>query len=229
MELVKGRVVPAPGYGPARVNGDPFPPDELANSAFGRACWAGRVVSIGVRPATSATVDFAVLGFERSANATPPTAPVPEVMFDTRSPGDRTGELLQRIGKYLNAGVTVVVVLDPARECATVYRQTDDFPQRRHNGDELTLPDVLSGFAAPVRRFFEELRETGGLNGFAPRSARSGDREIVFVGGPERGRNSVDRLGMSGLVSNPPAEPLPPDRIDRELGRSLLPPVRARC
>ena len=76
-------------------------------------------------------------------------------MFEVRSPTDRTSDILRRVSEYLNAGVTVVVVLDPALECATVYRQTDDFPQRMHNGDELTLPDVLPGFAVPVRRFVE--------------------------------------------------------------------------
>ncbi len=60
-----------------------------------------------------------------------------------------------KVGEYLGAGVTVVVVLAPALEAAAVYRQGDDFPQRRHTGDELTLPDVLPGFAEPVRRFFE--------------------------------------------------------------------------
>jgi hypothetical protein len=47
------------------------------------------------------------------------------------------------------------VVLDPRIEAATVYCGNDELPQRFHNGDELTLPDVLPGFAVPVRRFFE--------------------------------------------------------------------------
>ncbi|HEX4608361.1 MAG TPA: Uma2 family endonuclease [Urbifossiella sp.] len=155
VELVRGRVAPAAGYGPARTGHDPFPPEALADAAFGRASWAGRTASVGVHPATDTAVDRAVPDFARTGDAAPPAAPAPEVMFHIRPPGDRAGESLQQVGEYLNAGVTVAVVLDPELECATVFRQTDDFPQRIHNGDTLTLPDVLPGFAVPVRRFFE--------------------------------------------------------------------------
>ena len=49
----------------------------------------------------------------------------------------------------------VVLVLDPAIEAVTIYRETEDIPQRFSNGDELTLPDLLPGFTVPVRKFFE--------------------------------------------------------------------------
>lgn len=38
-----------------------------------------------------------------------------------------------------------------ATASASVYR-ADELQQIFHNGDELTLPDVLSGFALPVSR-----------------------------------------------------------------------------
>jgi hypothetical protein len=40
-------------------------------------------------------------------------------------------------------------------DCGAVYRQAEGFARRVTDGDELTLPDVLPGFAVPVRRFFE--------------------------------------------------------------------------
>ena len=55
---------------------------------------------------------------------------------------------------YLDAGVRLVLVLDPEHDSAGIYRP-DELPQRMHNGDVLTLPDVLPGFAVPVARFFE--------------------------------------------------------------------------
>jgi hypothetical protein len=46
-----------------------------------------------------------------------------------------------------------VVVLDPATTSASVYR-SDEFQQIFHNGDTLTLPDVLPGFSVVVSRLF---------------------------------------------------------------------------
>jgi hypothetical protein len=45
-------------------------------------------------------------------------------------------------------------VLDPELESAAVFR-ADEYPMRFHHGDEVTIPDVLPGFAVPVKRFFE--------------------------------------------------------------------------
>lgn len=78
----------------------------------------------------------------------------PELVVEVKSPHDRWGNIQIKIGEYLNAGVRVVIVLDPETESASVHRQ-DELHQLIHNGDELTLPDVLPGFAVPVNRFFE--------------------------------------------------------------------------
>ena len=78
----------------------------------------------------------------------------PELVIEVRSPSDRLNRLSAKATEYLNAGVIVVVVLDPVSESAAVFR-LDEFPQRFSNGDELTLPDVLPGFSVPVRTFFE--------------------------------------------------------------------------
>ena len=56
--------------------------------------------------------------------------------------------------EYLEAGVRVVLVLDQETESAAVFRP-GGWPQRFHNGDEVTIPDALPGFAVPVKRFFE--------------------------------------------------------------------------
>src|SRR5262249_17022218 len=78
---------------------------------------------------------------------------VPELVFEVFSPSDRWPKVLAKVAEYLNAGVTVVCVVDPDSQTVQVYR--DALPQTLHGDDELTIPDVLPGFRTPVRRFFE--------------------------------------------------------------------------
>ncbi|MGL6097454.1 MAG: Uma2 family endonuclease [Fimbriiglobus sp.] len=77
-----------------------------------------------------------------------------ELVVEVKSPSNSVLELTEKATEYLNAGVKVVVVIDPQTESAAVFRG-DDWPQRFHNGDEFTLPDILPGFAVPVKAFFE--------------------------------------------------------------------------
>jgi len=77
----------------------------------------------------------------------------PDLVVEAKSPTDRWGDLFGKVGEYLNAGVRVVVVLDPVSATASVYRP-EELQQIYHNSDELTLPDVLPGFAVPVSRLF---------------------------------------------------------------------------
>jgi len=78
----------------------------------------------------------------------------PDLVIEVRSPSDRIGEMIDKAIEYIKAGVTVVIVLDPESESLAVFR-AEEFPLRMHNGDELTLPDVLPGFAVQVKKFFE--------------------------------------------------------------------------
>jgi Uma2 family endonuclease len=79
---------------------------------------------------------------------------VPELVFEVRSPTDRWSRILTKVGEYLEAGVTLVCVLDEATLTARVYRA--DHPEQVFTADqELTLPEVLPGFQVSVGRFFE--------------------------------------------------------------------------
>jgi Uma2 family endonuclease len=78
----------------------------------------------------------------------------PDLVFEVRSPSDGWNDVFIKVGEYLSAGVRAVVVLDMTTQSASVYRK-DEFQQIFDNGDELTIPDVLPGFTAPVRKFFE--------------------------------------------------------------------------
>jgi Uma2 family endonuclease len=77
----------------------------------------------------------------------------PDLVVEVKSPSDVWTELFAKVVEYLRAGVRVVVVLDAASASASVYRP-DELQQIFHNGDALTLPDVLPGFAVPLERLF---------------------------------------------------------------------------
>jgi Uma2 family endonuclease len=100
--------------------------------------------------------DVAFVSFERlpAGPVTKGALPVPpNLVVEVRSPRDRISQLSAKASEYIEAGVTVVLVIDPDTESAAVYRE-DEFPIRMHNGDELTLPDVLPGFSMRVADLF---------------------------------------------------------------------------
>ena len=78
---------------------------------------------------------------------------VPELVVEIRSPSNTWMAIFSKVGDYLQAGVTAILVLDPDGVTASVYRGTGQVIL--HAGDTLTLPDVLPGFAVPVAKFFE--------------------------------------------------------------------------
>jgi Uma2 family endonuclease len=79
---------------------------------------------------------------------------VPELIFEVRSATDRWSRLLRKVAEYLEAGVTLVCVLDEQTETARVYRQQEP-DQILTAEQDLTLAEVLPEFRVPVRRFFE--------------------------------------------------------------------------
>lgn len=101
--------------------------------------------------------DVAYFSFERlSKSATPDPYPevAPELVFEVRSPSDRTGALMTKVGEYLTGGVKVVCVVDPEKRTVSIHTQ-DEMARVLTADDELTLPEVFPDFRAPVRAFFE--------------------------------------------------------------------------
>ena len=78
----------------------------------------------------------------------------PDLVAEVRRPFDTIPDIQTKAAEYLAAGVPVVLVLDPESESVETHRPARP-PERFGPADELTLPDVLPGFAVPVRRFFE--------------------------------------------------------------------------
>ena len=77
-----------------------------------------------------------------------------ELVFEVRSPSNSWPDQVRKCFEYLDAGVQVVVLLDPDTQTASVYR-SDVVQETRYAADALALPDVLPGFSVPVARLFK--------------------------------------------------------------------------
>lgn len=160
-ELVRGKIVPL--YVPTPRHGQ-----ICAEVVFFLGCYLddhdlGHLVGndsgiITERdPDTVRGADVAFYSYNRAPPGPLPQGylPVmPELVFEVRSPGDRWGQILAKVGEYLEAGVTVVCVLDQMTERCHVYRNDEEM-QVFLPDQELTIPDVLPGFQVVMRRFFE--------------------------------------------------------------------------
>jgi Uma2 family endonuclease len=100
--------------------------------------------------------DVLFVSFTRlSPGETPDDLTVPpDLVLEVRSPTDRWNAVFIKVGEYLRAGVKVVLVVDPGSRTVSAYRD-DGGQQTFRDTDELTIPDVLPGFAVPVARLFE--------------------------------------------------------------------------
>jgi len=65
------------------------------------------------------------------------------------SPGDRPGEILAKVGDWLEAGTRLVWIIDPERRLARVYRH-DGTEQIVSADQALDGEDVVPGFACPL-------------------------------------------------------------------------------
>jgi Uma2 family endonuclease len=78
---------------------------------------------------------------------------MPDLVVEVRSPSQTTPDVEDKVNEYLQAGVRVVWVADPARQTVTAYRNGQP-PQVFAAADTLTVEDVIPGFQAPVGRLF---------------------------------------------------------------------------
>jgi Uma2 family endonuclease len=78
----------------------------------------------------------------------------PDLVMEVRSPGDRWPQVLTKVAEYLEAGVSIVVVLDDRRRSAHVFHD-DGTHQMLGPDDELTLSTLLGEFRVVVQRLFD--------------------------------------------------------------------------
>jgi Uma2 family endonuclease len=130
--------------------------DFVTRNDLGRVTSNDSFVQVRRDPDTVRGGDVCFFSYERLPRGKMPDGllPVaPDLVVEVRSPTDRWSTIFEKVGEYLNASVRVVVVLDDASASASVYR-ADELQQIFHNGDELTVPDVLPGFTVPISRLF---------------------------------------------------------------------------
>jgi Uma2 family endonuclease len=159
VELVRGQVVRYPMAG-AR-HGLVNIKAAVALYSFVEANKLGRVMShdtfIRISPETVRGADLCFMSYARL----PATEQVPEgvlevspeLVVEVRSPSDLWTEILAKAEEYVQAGVAIVVILDPKTETASVIRPGTK-QETFEKSQTLTIPDVLPGFAVPVSQFF---------------------------------------------------------------------------
>ncbi len=84
---------------------------------------------------------------------------IPDLVIETRSPGDGRSEFLSKILLWLDAGVKIVWGIDPKNRTLTVYRMNSP-AKILTSGDTLEGEEILPGFAYPLIRLFGEYEET---------------------------------------------------------------------
>ncbi len=81
-------------------------------------------------------------------------AVAPDLCVEIRSPGDRPGEIQEKVREYLNRGVLIVWVVDPRQRTVTVYRSPDE-GRVLHESATLSGEEVLPGFICRVAELFD--------------------------------------------------------------------------
>ncbi len=73
----------------------------------------------------------------------------PDLVVEVLSPSDRPGEILAKVGDWLEAGASLVWVIDPERRQARIYR-ADGTESIFEDADALDGEKVLPGFACKL-------------------------------------------------------------------------------
>jgi Uma2 family endonuclease len=159
-ELVRGRIVrmnrphTAHGYWVSQIQDliKPF----VRQHQLGRVTCGDAGVVTERNPDTLRGADVAFYSYARVPEGTLPKGywPAPDLAVEVKSPTDRWPMIHQKIAEYLAAGVTNVIVMDPETRSLQVYSAERPI-QVLGEHDTLTLPDVLPGFAVPLREVFE--------------------------------------------------------------------------
>jgi Uma2 family endonuclease len=84
----------------------------------------------------------------------------PDIAVEVISPNDLYSEVQRRIDDYLQAGVTLLWVVDPDTRTVHVYR-SDGSVARLRETDELDGEQALPGFRCPIASLFPPRPEPG--------------------------------------------------------------------
>jgi len=83
---------------------------------------------------------------------------IPDLVVEVISPSDTVRYVVDKVAAYLDAGVAVVITLDPKRRSASVHT-ADGVTRTLRESDTLEVPDVLPGFSLPVSEIFRRVHD----------------------------------------------------------------------
>jgi Uma2 family endonuclease len=123
---------------------------------LGRVHAAETGFKIGTDPDTVLAPDAAFVSRERIEQAAVGKGyrlGAPDLVVEVVSPGDTFARVEAKVARWLEAGCRMVVVVNPERHAATVYRSLSDV-RLLTESDELDGGDVVPGWRLPVRELF---------------------------------------------------------------------------
>lgn len=85
---------------------------------------------------------------EREPEGFPSLAP--DLAVEVLSPGDRRGDVMEKVGEYLDVGTRLVWIIDPQQRTAAAYRSLTDVRVIGET-DVLDGEDVVPGFACLLK------------------------------------------------------------------------------
>ncbi len=118
---------------------------------LGRVLAAETGFKLASDPDTVRAPDIAFVGKDRLPEPAPAgyAQLAPDLVVEVLSPHDRPGEVLAKVGDWLNGGSRLVWVVDPQRRQVRVYRGDGSETLLDHD-DDLDGEDVVPGFRCPV-------------------------------------------------------------------------------
>ena len=78
---------------------------------------------------------------------------VPDFVVEVLSPSDSPKEVGRKIGEFLECGVPLVWLVNPAHRTVTAYRSLSE-TQKYSLEDTIAAEPILPGFSCPVSKFF---------------------------------------------------------------------------
>jgi Uma2 family endonuclease len=159
-ELVDGEifVTPPPGEEHGAVAAEIL----ISLGSHVRAHGLGRVFAaetgfkVSENPDTVMAPDAAFVSRERIEQAAIGKgyrAGAPDLAVEVVSPGDTFAKVEAKVARWLAAGCRMVVVVNPERRAATVYRSLNEVRLLTEN-DALEGGDVVPGWTLPLRELF---------------------------------------------------------------------------
>jgi Uma2 family endonuclease len=154
-ELIRGRLVvrePAGGRHGAVTMRVALPlASYVKEHDLGRVYAAKTGFKLESDPDTVRAPDVAFIVKQRLPEEEPKGYPgdAPDLVVEVLGSDDRPGEVLAKVGEWLNAGVRLVWVVDPAKRIGRVYR-ADGSESQLQGGDSLNGEDVVPLFALPL-------------------------------------------------------------------------------